>query len=101
MIQDERDLAVGSRANLLRKRRQFGAEDRQVDGVGPVPLRVPRGRMHPAHQIAPLVARLHGGDGALATGRPHPPHNRLEADAMLIHRPDVDARGGMRRLNLR
>jgi hypothetical protein len=37
---------------------------------------------------------LHRGNGTLSLGRPDPPQDRLEADAMLIHCPQLDLRVG-------
>jgi hypothetical protein len=43
-----------------------------------------------AVEIEPLVAVLPDRDRALALGRPLPPPDRLQADAMLVEGPDLD-----------
>ena len=42
--------------------------------------------------VEPLVAMVTEREWALAFRRPHAACNRLEADAMLVHRPDFDRR---------
>jgi hypothetical protein len=50
--------------------------------------------MHKAHQIAPGIAVLHRGNGALAVETPDFVQDWLEPDAMLVDRPQLDLRLG-------
>jgi hypothetical protein len=52
--------------------------------------------VHIATEIAPAVARMNRDHQPLPLGRPDPPQNRFEADAMLIGGPHVDRRSPMR-----
>src|SRR5690348_16036244 len=52
------------------------------------------GGMHEADQIAPIVAVLHGCEGALAVEAPDFLQDGFQADAMLVDRPELDVRLG-------
>ena len=58
--------------------------------VGDVPHRGARRRLHEARHIQPLEAMMTERDRPLTDGRPHPAGDRLQADAMLVRRPDLD-----------
>src|SRR3954454_1129079 len=42
--------------------------------------------------VEPLVAVVAEGDRPLTLGRPHPPDDRLQANAVLVRGPDLDRR---------
>ncbi len=69
-----------------------GADGRQEE-----PIRVARRRPDEGVDVGPVVARLDGGDRALAERCPDAAQDRLEADAVLVHRPRLDRNGGMSR----
>src|SRR5271165_5668163 len=54
----------------------------------------PRGGMDKADQIAPVIAMLDRRNGALSVKAPDLLQDGLEADAVLIHRPQLDLRRG-------
>ena len=56
-----------------------------------------RGGMDEADEIAPLVAVLHGSEGALAVETPHLVQDRLQPDAVFVDRPELDAARAGRR----
>jgi hypothetical protein len=56
--------------------------------------------MDKAHQIAPLVAVLNGGDRTLPGQRPDFLEQRLEPNAMLIYGPQLDSGVWERRRDL-
>jgi hypothetical protein len=51
-----------------------------------------RGGMDKADEVAPGEAMANQGNRAPATGRPDPPPQGLEPDAMFIDRPQFDLR---------
>jgi hypothetical protein len=51
-------------------------------------------RMHKAHQVAPVVAVLHGGQGTPLIQTPYFPQDRFQPNAMLVHGPQLNR--GMR-----
>src|SRR5260370_40539399 len=54
--------------------------------------RAARGGMDEADEVAPFKAVLHRGEGALAVKTPDVVQDRLEADAVLVDRPQLDGR---------
>ena len=48
------------------------------------------GRLDEARHVKPFEAVMAEGDRSLADGSPHPARDRLQADAMLVRRPDLD-----------
>src|SRR5262249_2394575 len=54
-----------------------------------------RGGVHTGYQVAPLVAVLHRGDGALAGAAPDLGQKRVQAAALLIRGPDLPAGDGV------
>lgn len=93
-IEQKHELLGGASARCLSEGGEFGGEQFGADATGEVPDSAARGRMDERHQIAPLVARLDQCERALAGQRPDAPHQRLEADTMLVGRPEFDLRSG-------
>lgn len=52
----------------------------------------PRGGMDETHRRAPGVAVLDRSEGALVVKAPDLAQDRLQADAVLVHRPQLDLR---------
>ena len=46
--------------------------------------------MDEADEVAPVVAMLHGREGTLSLGRPDPPQDWFEPNAMFVGRPQLD-----------
>src|SRR4030095_4155892 len=72
------------------KQGQERREERLGDAVRDVPDHLAGGRLHEGGHIKPLIAVVAQRDRPLTFGRPHPPDNRLQADAVLIGGPDLD-----------
>src|SRR3954467_4653241 len=49
-----------------------------------------QGRLDEGGDVQPLVAVVAEGDGPLTLGGPHPPDDRLQADAVLVRGPDLN-----------
>src|SRR3954447_20012168 len=49
-----------------------------------------QGRLHEGGDVQPLVAVVAKRDRPLTLGRPHPAQDRLQPDAVLVGRPDLD-----------
>jgi hypothetical protein len=93
-VQHQHDLLARAGADLPREGLQLGLEEPDADARGQMENRAPRGGMDEADQVAPLVAVLDRGSGSLAGEAPDLVQDRLEADAMLVDSPRLDARGG-------
>lgn len=60
------------------------------DTVRDMPHRRAGGRFDEACHVEPFEAMMAERDRAFADGRPHAARDRLQADAMLVRRPDLD-----------
>jgi hypothetical protein len=89
-VQPKHDDAIPSRPGLTRKQGQERREERLGDAVRDVPEHLAGDRLHEGGHIKPLVAVVAERDRPLTLGRPHPPDNRLQADAVLVRGPDLD-----------
>ncbi len=97
LIQDKHTLLVTTELPVRGKRAQGEAKHLRVHRRYQQPKGVSRCRLDEGVEIAPLLALLHSRDRALAFARPDPAQERLEADALLIHRPQFELCRGMRR----
>ena len=61
-----------------------------IDGVGDVPHRLAGQRLDEAPNIKPFETMMSQRDGPLANGRPQLAYDRLQADAMFVHRPEFN-----------
>ena len=61
-----------------------------ADAVGDVPDRATGDRLDKTGHVEPFEAMMPERNGTLADRRPHAAGDRLQADAMLIRRPDLD-----------
>jgi hypothetical protein len=88
-IQDQNDLLAGAGADRRGEGDQLDFEERDADRGGEMEERVARGGMDETHEVAPGEAVAHDGGGSVPFGRPHPPPQRLEPNAMLVGRPRI------------
>lgn len=88
------------RADRLGEVGEDGGEQRLADGVGYVPDRLAGGGLDEAGEVEPLEAVVAERDRPLAARRPDPARDRLQPEAMLVRRPDLDRRLGMAALLL-
>ena len=95
-IQDEHDLLVWAGADLARELGQFHFEERNGDTRRQMKAGAPRGGMHKTDEIPPIVAVLDRSRWAHAVETPHLLEDRFQPDAVLIDRPELDARLGGR-----
>jgi hypothetical protein len=63
-----------------------------ADGIVDVPHRSAARRLDESRDVEPLEATMAERDQPLADRRPHAPYNRLQTDAVFIHRPDFNGR---------
>ncbi len=97
VVEHEDDAALAACPGLAGEAgEQFGKE-----GLGEAAAEIPdglaAGRLHEGSDVQPLVAVLAEGDRSLASGRPDPAPDRLQAETVLVLRPDLDRPVGMRR----
>ena len=78
--------APASRANSASSAAKNGLET----AVRHVPERLAGDRLHEGGDVQPLVAVVTERDRPLTFGRPHPAQDRLQPDAVLVGRPDLD-----------
>src|SRR4051794_1922591 len=91
-VEPEPDHAIPSRPGLAGKQRQQRGKERLGDAVRDIPEHLAGDRLHEGGDGQPLVAVVTKRDRPLAFGRPHPPDDRLQPDAVLVGRPDFDRR---------
>jgi hypothetical protein len=90
VVEHKRDHALASRPGLAGKQGQQPGEERLGHPVRHVPEGLARDRLHEGGDVQPLVAVVAEGDGPVTLGRPHASDDRLQADAVLVGRPDFD-----------
>src|SRR4029453_8863816 len=77
-------------ANRLGEVSEHGLEHLLADGVGNVPHGSAGGRLDEAGPVQPLEAMMTNRARPIAHRRPHATRYRLQADPMLVRRPDFD-----------
>jgi hypothetical protein len=90
IVEHEHDSAVASGAGLAGEGAKQGGEERLGDAVREIPDGLARGRLGEGGDVEPLVAMVAERDRALALGRPDPAQDRLQAEAVLVGREDLD-----------
>jgi len=91
-IEHEDNLLGGTGAHLAGEGSELYLEEFYRDAGRQVEERAPGGGMDKADQIAPGEAMAHRDGGSPPDRGPDPPQERLQADAMLIGGPELDAR---------
>ena len=91
IVELEHDALVGSGADRLGKIGEDEFEQLLADGVGDVPHRPAGCRLDKPRHIEPFETMMAKRDRPLADRCPHPAHDRLQANAVFIARPQFDA----------
>src|SRR4051812_31029737 len=82
--------APASRANKARSPAKNGLDTPFETYQNTSPEHLAGDRLHEGGDVQPLVAVVTQRDRPLAFGRPHPPDDRLQPNAVLIRRPDLN-----------
>src|SRR3954465_7804900 len=82
--------APASRANKARSPAKNGLETPFETYQNTSPEHLAGDRLHEGGDVQPLVAVVTKRDRPLAFGRPHPPDDRLQPNAVLIRGPDLN-----------
>src|SRR5215831_1290490 len=90
IVELQHDTLVGPGPDRLGEVAKHEFEQLLGDAVRDVPHRAASRRLDEARHIEPFEAMMTESDRPLADRRPHPAGNRLQADAMLVRRPDLD-----------
>jgi hypothetical protein len=90
IVEDENDAALFSRADGLGEVLQQFFEERLADAVGQIPDRLAARRLDEGGDIEPLIAMMAERQRPFADGRPDAAADRLQPEAMLVGRPDLD-----------
>jgi hypothetical protein len=88
-VQYQHDAPIRASAYCLRKMRESNAEDLAISRRQQEPLARSCFWMDEPIHVQPLIALLHANNWTMPSTRPDAPDDRLEADAMLIHRPQL------------
>jgi hypothetical protein len=90
VVELKHDDAIPSRPSLAGKQGQQRGKERLGDPVRYVPEHLAGDRLDEGGDVQPLIAVMAKRDGPLAFGRPDPAQDRLQPDAVLVGRPDLD-----------
>ena len=90
IVELQHDALLGASADRLGEVGEHQLEVDLADVVGDVPHRATGGGLDEARHIQPFEAMMADRHGPFADGSPHPACDRLQADAMLVRRPDLD-----------
>ena len=97
VVEHEDDAALAACPGLARKGGQQCGEEGFGEAAAEIPDRLAAGWLHEGSDVEPLVAVVAEGDRPLTHGCPDPAADRLQAETVLILRPDLDRPVGMRR----
>src|SRR3982751_3662103 len=97
VVEHEDDAALAARTGLAGEGGEQFGEERLGEAAAEIPDRLAAGWLHEAGDVEPLVARVAEGDRPLAPGRRDPAPDRLQAEAVLVLRPDLGRPVGVRR----
>lgn len=95
VVDGEDDDAVLAGADRLGEQAQAFVHHLGIDRIGEQPLDLAGLGLHVGVEIKPLIAGAGAGLGALSLGRPDPPDDRFQAEAMLVERPGLDRLAGV------
>src|SRR5258708_24212559 len=87
-VEDQHNLFARTGTDFFSKRSQFRFKERDRDRGGQVEDGATRGGVHTTDEVAPLVAVLDRGEGALAVEAPDLLQDRLQSNPMFVHRPE-------------
>src|SRR5215207_9692678 len=76
----------------LAKSARMSSNNSLHTGVGDIPHRLARHRLDEPGHVEPFETVMAECDRPLADRRPHAPRDRLQADTVFVHRPDLDRR---------
>jgi hypothetical protein len=100
VVEHEDDAALASGAGLAREGGEQCGETGLREAAAQIPDRLATGRLHEGGDVQPLVPVVTKGDRALTHRRPDAAADRLQAETVLVLRPDLDWPVGMRRPGL-
>jgi hypothetical protein len=100
IVEHENDAALAAGAGLTGEGGEQFGEERLREAAAEIPDRLAAGRLHEGGDVQPLVPMMAERNRSLADGRPDPAADRLQAEAVLVLRPDLDQQVGMRRPGL-
>ena len=95
IIEHEHDGAVASGTGLAGEGGEERGEERLGNPVREIPDGLARGRLGEGRDVEPLVAMVAERDRALALGCPDAAQDRLQAEAVLVGREDLDREIGV------
>jgi len=95
IVEHQDDGAIAARAGGSGEGREQGFEEGLGDAVGDIPNRLARARGDEGGHIEPFVAVVADGDRTLTDRRPDPAADRLQAEPVLVRRPDLDRAFGV------
>jgi hypothetical protein len=95
IVEGENNDAVAPGAGLAREDFEQLGKEWLVDAVRQIPEGFSARRRDEGGNVEPFIAVMAERDRALADGRPDPAMDRLQAEPMLIRRPDLDRLVGM------
>lgn len=90
VVDGQHDDAILSGADRLGEQAQAFVHRFGIDRIGEQPLDLAGLGLDVGVEVKPLIAGAGAGLGALALGRPDPPDDRFQPEAMLVERPGLD-----------
>jgi hypothetical protein len=93
-------MSMGTSTNGPCKVLQSKGKDFDIDRGEEQPLALPCSRMHESKDIEPFISLLHVNHRTLSSACPDTPDDRLKANTMLIHCPQLHLRLRMGMLDL-
>ena len=95
IVEHEDDAALAAGAGLTGEAGEQFGEEGLGEAAAEIPERLAAGRLHEGGDVQPLVPMMAERNRPLADGRPDPAADRLQAEAVLVLRPDLDRAVGM------
>lgn len=92
IVELKHDALVGPGTDRFGKIGENEFEQLLAHGVGDIPHRLARHRLDEPGHVEPFETVMAECDRPLADRRPHAPRDRLQADTVFVHRPDLDRR---------
>ena len=101
IVEHQDDDALASGAALAREGGEQRLEEPLIDAGRQIPDGLPACRLDEGGDVEPFIAMVAKRRGARPDGGPDPAPDGLQAETVLVLRPDLDRPIGMRRLGLR